>query len=253
MGSPTRVGNQSCACLAPEATAKFGCGMGKAAPTDPSAATQYLMIGDSISLGMRSDVTQLLAPHGWSVEHNPGNAASANKGAHCLTDWVRPESRKWDVISYQFGLHDIAFDVERVSVEQYTALLANITAALVGVQKSTGAKLLWVRTTPVPTVPTYDSSPTSTCNDVYKCLNPPRYAGDVVLYNHAADGVIAAAQARGAQIAVLDMYSYVLKQCGGQEIYANCSSGFQLPINVHFSDAGWTGLAQQMSAALLAL
>jgi hypothetical protein len=37
-------------------------------------------------------------------------------------------------------------------VEQYTALLSNITAALVNVQKAQQCKLLWVKTTPVPTV-----------------------------------------------------------------------------------------------------
>lgn len=226
--------------------------MGATTPKNASAATQYFMIGDSIAGGMRADVEALLLPHGWSLEIQPGNAASSNKGAHCVAGWVRPEARKWDVISYQFGLHDLAYDVERISVQQYTTLLTNITDSLVSLQKQTGVKLLWVTTTPVPTVPTYDSSPGSTCNDVHKCLNPPRYESDVVLYNAAAQGVIAAAQQQGAQIAVLDMHSYVVKQCGGKEVYASCD-GFQNPVDVHYTAAGWAGIAQQMATALLAL
>ena len=69
---------------------------------------------------------------------------------------------KYDVISYQFGLHDLGFDTERISVELYSALLTNITADLVAVQRARGSKLLWVKTTPVPTVPTYGPLCTST-------------------------------------------------------------------------------------------
>ena len=60
-------------------------------------------------------------------------------------------------------------------------------------QKAQGTKLLWVKTTPVPTVPMYGRmQPNGTiCNDTRVCLNPPRYDADVVLYNKAADVVMA--------------------------------------------------------------
>ena len=45
------------------------------------------------------------------------------------------------------SLHDLGFDTERISVEQYSALLTEITEQLVAVQKQSGAKLLWVKTT----------------------------------------------------------------------------------------------------------
>ena len=48
-----------------------------------------------------------------------------------MDSWVQASSRKWDVISFQFGLHDLGYDTERISVEQYSALLTNITAKLV--------------------------------------------------------------------------------------------------------------------------
>jgi hypothetical protein len=41
----------------------------------------------------------------------------------------------YDVISFQFGLHDIAYDEERLTVAQYTEQLTNITAHLVAVQQ----------------------------------------------------------------------------------------------------------------------
>ena len=59
------------------------------------------------------------------------------------------------------SLHDLGFDTERISVEQYSALLTEITEQLAAVQKQSGAKLLWVKTTPVPTVPMYGPG----CND----------------------------------------------------------------------------------------
>ena len=59
------------------------------------------------------------------------------------------------------SLHDLGFDTERISVEQYSALLTGITEQLAAVQKQSGAKLLWVKTTPVPTVPMYGPG----CND----------------------------------------------------------------------------------------
>ena len=178
---PGTAGNASCACLWQK------CSATPATPTNASA-TQLLVIGDSISQGMEGDLKKLVNGKGWEYTHNPGNAASSNLGAHCINDWTTRLSaapRTWDIISYQFGLHDLGFDTERISVEDYTALLTNITAVLAQIQKDSGmhTKLIWVKTTPVPTVPCYDSSPTSTCNETSKCLNPPRYDADVVVFN----------------------------------------------------------------------
>ena len=105
-------------------------------------------------------------------------------------------------------------------MEQYSALLTKITEQLAAVQKQSGAKLLWVKTTPVPTVPMYGPG----CNDTRtwcaaaailsaaslspwapsgcrlavlcdadraRCansLNPPRFDADVVLYNAVSCG-----------------------------------------------------------------
>lgn len=59
-------------------------------------------------MGMQNDLSQIVSAHNWELTHNPGNAASSNLGAHCVSDWTQPGSRKkWDVLSYNFGLHDV--------------------------------------------------------------------------------------------------------------------------------------------------
>ena len=63
---------------------------------------------------------------------------------------------------------------------------------------------------------------------------------------------MAAAVARGAQIATADLYSFVLRKCGGKPGYASCP-GFQLPNNVHYTPAGWAALAGEMRRVLLSL
>ena len=89
------------------------------------------------------------------------------------------------------------------------------------------------------------------CNDTSKCLNPPRYESDVVLYNQAAGQVVAAANAAGADIPTADLFSWVLGKCGGAG-YKTCE-GFQLPMNVHFTPTGWASLANQTADYLLAM
>lgn len=240
---PGTAGNTTCACQTPK------CAQGKLAPANASAP-QYLQIGDSVSLGAKPLTFANLTAHGIESEHSPGNAASANNGAHCQRGWVQAGARRWDVISFQYGLHDLAFDVERISVQQYRALLANLTDELVAVQEAQGAKLIWVTTTPVPTVPTY--SVDGPCNVTASCLNPPRFDTDVRLYNAAAASVVAAANAAGAKIETLDLYELVIESCGGAAAYAaNSCPGFQLPANVHFAAAGWKALADATVAAVL--
>lgn len=123
---------------------------------------------------------------------NPGNGDNTNYGAHCVQTWL-PEASSYDVISFQFGLHDIAYDEERLTASQYKVLLANITQHLVNLQRIHGTKLLWVKTTPVPTVAAYGFE----CNgSATVCLNPARFDTDVVKYNAAAEEVVTAAIAQ---------------------------------------------------------
>lgn len=99
----------------------------------------------------------------------------------------------------------------------------------------------------VPDVPTYGP----TCTNTSTCLNPPRFNSDVVQFNRAAASVIADVQAAGADVAVLDLYDFVLTRCGGPG-YKSCP-GFQLPANVHYTPLGWETLADVVTKALLSL
>ena len=242
---PGTAGNATCACAAE------ACRPSPAAPSNKSSTGQYLVIGDSISLGLAPDLTRLLRDGvGWELTHNPGNAASSNLGAHCIDDWTRTDvGRSWDVVSFQFGLHDLGFDTERITVDEYGTLLQQIVHKLAAVQRASGNKtrLVWVTTTPVPTVPCYSAA--GPCNDTSHCLNPPRFDRDVRLYNSRAKTVIAAANDAGlASIETVDLYGFVLERCGGSG-YAHCD-GFQLPNNVHYTSAGWTALAAEMYKGL---
>ena len=120
-------------------------------------------------------------------------------------------------------------------------------AQLVALQRAQGTRLLWITTTPVPTVPVYDQR---SCNTTATCLNPPRFDADVRLYNAAAARVMAKANAAGGNITTFDLYNLVLNRCGGLG-YANCS-GFKLPANVHFTSDGWDQLAAWMTEAVVA-
>ena len=234
---PNTAGNVSCSCS--EQTCE------SYPSVNPLNGTKYLMIGDSISLGMQSDVETALKNHSWSLIHNPGNAASSNLGDHCKESWAdAPNITNFDVISFNFGLHDIGYDVERLNISQYVHLLQNITDYMILLRRKHSTKLLWVTTTPVPTVPVYNAE--GPCNTTSKCLNPPRYNSDVILYNSAAKKIM-----DKASIPVLDLYTFVINKCGGAG-YKGCP-GFQLPNNVHYTATGWNSLAQQMTAALLAL
>ena len=55
-------------------------------------------------------------------------------------------------------MHDLGYDTERIGVELYAQLLANVTAGLAAVQAAhPETRLVWVKTTPVPTVPSYSA------------------------------------------------------------------------------------------------
>ena len=247
--------NTTCACL-PSAACHGGALL--QGETQANTTTNLLVVGDSISLGMKSALSMMLQKDGWSLYHNPGNGDNTNYGAHCIAAWAPLTtstrsgrsvlSSHYDVISFQFGLHDIAYDEERLTVEQYQKLLTNITQHLVAVQRKYGTKLLWVKTTPVPTVSAYGFQ----CNgSATTCLNPARFDRDVVRFNAAADAVMAAENAKGANISTADLYSFVLAKCGGSG-YTSCP-GFQLPMNVHFTPEGWRSLAAEMRRFLLKL
>src|SRR5438309_2280057 len=133
---------------------------------DVPGLPRVLLIGDSISIGYTDPVRTELKDKA-NVHRIPMNAATTAVGMKNLDDWLG--SDHWDVIHFNFGLHDLKImdDGQRqIPLGDYESNLRTIVQRC----KKTGARLIWAVTTPVP-----DAK-----------LNPPRDPADVLAYNEAA-------------------------------------------------------------------
>ena len=117
-----------------------------------------LIIGDSISIGYHKEVVKLLEAKA-NVFRPKTNCGDTNKGVKSLDKWLG--KTKWDVIHFNFGLHDLCYrhpDAKvygkrdkvngsvSVAIPQYKKNLEGIITRL----KKTNAKLIWGSTTFVP-------------------------------------------------------------------------------------------------------
>jgi len=187
----------------------------KDVPDEPGLP-RVLLIGDSISIGYTVPVRNLLRGKA-NVHRILENGATTANGVAKLDAWLG--SGKWDVIHFNFGLHDIKImddGKHQVELDAYEANLRKIVARL----KSTGARLIFATTTPVP-----DGK-----------LNPPRKAADVAPYNAVARKVM-----RETGVEVDDLYGFVLPRV----------AEIQRPANVHYTDAGYAALAGQVAASIM--
>ena len=149
---------------------------------------------------------------GYNVHHIPENGGPTTNGVAHVDQWLG--NGHWDIIILNFGLHDLKLDENgghQVEIPEYEEKLKIIANKLM----KTGARLIWVTTTPVP----------------QGKLNPPRKTEDVAQYNQAAQRALASV-AHG----VCDLYSYVLPR----------EAELQQKDNVHFTPAGYQFLAQQL-------
>ncbi|MEO9593233.1 SGNH/GDSL hydrolase family protein [Rhodopirellula bahusiensis] len=129
-----------------------------AAPKVDPTLPNVLLIGDSISIGYMLDTRRALA--GKANVFRPGtNCGPTTRGLEQLDSWLG--DRKWDVIHFNFGLHDLKFmgpngknladpklptSKRQVPLDEYVANLETIAKKL----KATGATVIWRETTPVP-------------------------------------------------------------------------------------------------------
>jgi acyl-CoA thioesterase-1 len=185
---------------------------------------QVLLIGDSISIEYTLHVRGLLARVA-DVHRPPVNCESTVLGLKEIERWLG--DRKWDVIHFNWGLHDLKLvkpdgegenrlqGKQAVTLEEYDKNLR----ALVSRLQKTGAKLIWATTTPVPK---------GTSN---------RLNGDEAAYNAVARKIMFE---RG--IGIDDLHGFVLPRM--QEI--------QLPANVHFTPEGSLQLAREVARHILA-
>ena len=178
---------------------------------------RVLLIGDSISIGYTEAVRELLRGKA-NVYRIPTNAGPTINGLANLERWLG--RRKWDVVHFNWGLHDLKIDAHenrQVSLEQYE----NNLRILVPLIKGAAAHAIFATTTPVP----------------QGKVSPRREPADVVAYNDAARRVM-----REFGVEVNDLYALALPRL--VEI--------QLPVNVHYTPEGYGVLGKQVAAAITA-
>jgi lysophospholipase L1-like esterase len=113
---------------------------------DVPGLPRVLLIGDSISIGYTLQVREKLKGRA-NVHRIPVNGGATEVGLANLKSWLG--DGKWDVIHFNFGLHDAKFASEttqRASREEYVENLRRLVTQM----KATGAKLIFATTTPVP-------------------------------------------------------------------------------------------------------
>jgi lysophospholipase L1-like esterase len=190
---------------------------------EPTPLPQVLIIGDSISIGYFKSLQEQLKDIA-VVSHNQGNAQHTANGLKKLDEWLG--DTRWDVIHFNFGLHDLKYvdargkntSVEtgkhQIPIEKYERNLDQIVERL----KKTGAKLIFATTTPVPDGTGF------------------RAKGDAAIYNQAAERVM-----KKHGVATNDLYSFALPRL--KEI--------QQDQNVHFNPQGSQQLAEQCAKSIL--
>jgi len=181
---------------------------------DDPKLPRVLLIGDSISIGYTVPARNLLKGKA-NLHRIPANGGPTTNGLAHLNQWLG--DGKWDVIHFNWGLHDLKFMADgkqQVETNAYGQNLRELVRRL----KATGAKLIWATTTPVP-----------------DGVNPPRKNADVVAYNDIARRIMGE-----NQIAVNDLYSFALPQL----------AEIQQPANVHFTAQGSAVLAKQVAASI---
>ena len=196
------------------------------AADDPNLP-RVMIIGDSISVGYTDEVRRLLAGKA-NVHRVAGNAGPSSSGVQKMAEWLAPTNGNWDVIHFNFGLHDLkrgtggkdnqpytTSDGHQVSLEDYAKNLSQIVAQF----KTTGAALVWCSTTPVPAGK----------------VDPPRQPDDVLKYNEAARQVMIK-----NGVGIDDLFATALPRL----------PDIQLPHNVHFTREGYAELARQVAASI---
>jgi acyl-CoA thioesterase-1 len=192
---------------------------------DDPGLPRVLLIGDSISIGYTPPVRDLLKGKA-NVHRIPTNGGPTINGLKNLRTWIGDS--KWDVIHFNWGLHDLKYVGEKgdvivdvkspgsrmqVPVADYEKNLAQLVDQL----KATGAKLIWCSTTPVPEGA------------------KGRVPGDEVKYNEAAARVMTA-----AGVKTDDLFTHA--QAKIKEI--------QNHADVHYNAAGYKYLAEKVAAEI---
>ena len=186
------------------------CAWGQAA-----ALPRVLIIGDEIAVAYAAEVKTLLA--GKAEVHCSANAFSTGYSKTRIKNWIGSE--KWDLIYFNWGVHDIKYmknGKQNVSPDAYEKNLKQ----LVGQLKKTGAKLVFATTTPIPS--DYDR-------------DDPRKNEDVKKYNEIALGVMNA-----NKVAIDDLNAFITPKI----------SYLQREGDYRFLREGYKALGKQVAATI---
>ncbi len=177
--------------------------------TDDPKLPRVLLIGDSVSRGYTLAVRAALAGQA-NVHRAPENCGPTANGLKKLDTWLASAGPgKWDVIHFNFGIHDRA-----TPLADYIARLTKILTRL----QSTGAKLIWASTTPIPDDPAKKQT-----------------ASSIVERNTAATALMAQ-----HAVAIDDLFTAITPQL----------ATLQNPRDVHFTVAGYDFLGRQVAASI---
>jgi acyl-CoA thioesterase-1 len=182
---------------------------------DTPGLPRVLIIGDSISIGYTQPVHELLKGKA-NVHRIPQNGGPTKVGVQKINAWLG--SGKWDVVHFNWGIHDLKFmpDGKRqVEPPEYEANLR----ALVAKMKATGAKLIWATITPIPSGE----------------LVPPRRFGEVAEYNAIARRVMTE-----NGVAIDDLNAAITPQL----------AALQKPQDVHYTTDGSSFLAREVARSI---
>jgi lysophospholipase L1-like esterase len=176
---------------------------------DDPKLPRVLLIGDSVSRGYTLAVRAALAGKA-NVHRAPENCGPTANGLKKLDTWLASAGPgKWDVIHFNFGIHDRA-----TPLADYTDRLSKIVTRL----QSTGAKLIWASTTPIPDDPAKKQTSAS-----------------IVERNTAA----AALMAQHA-VAIDDLFTAITPKL----------ATLQNPNDVHFTNAGYLFLGSEVAQSI---
>jgi hypothetical protein len=191
---------------------------------DVAGLPRVLLIGDSISIGYTLPVREALQGKA-NVHRIPANGGPTSNGTTNIDKWLG--DKKWDVIHFNWGLHDLKFvddngqlsneqtGKHQIPIDKYEENLRELTQRL----QKTGAKLIWCSTTPVPEGAA------------------GRKPGDELRYNEVAAKVM-----KELNVPTDDLYSFAQPRL----------KDIQLPANVHFTSEGSKVLAEQVSKSISA-
>ena len=174
---------------------------------DVPGLPRVLLIGDSVSRGYTLAARKSLAGKA-NVHRAPENCGPSANGIKKLDIWLA--GGKWDVIHFNFGIHDRA-----TPAADYRQRLETLITRM----KKTGAKLIWASTTPVPP----------------DTKDGPKAAEQIVEKNRIAAEVMAK-----NGVVIDDLFTFITPHLAKA----------QNPKDVHFNNDGYELLGKQVADAI---